>query len=662
MPLQSLQLARSLCDGLWWLSALIDSSAAGAARPAAPAGISALLATHQGDGLRLLAAAVRGPGPALASLHLRLADEWVLDSFRAGENGAGPSQLQTDAVRAEVLMTEALPAFLASTPGAGDADPRAAAKLHEALSALAAECEAGRVPVGSQLRFSRVMTPRGEVKCRLVPGAGPVDASVPEATARLLSAVREFLQRWCGFDEAAELRERAAELEAERAERQKGFDQLLAQLLEAEEHLRVESAAERDAADRWDDELSVVEERRAKQDCMLSSLRIEAEDAARRLADAAQRERRLRTRVREGQAASRRAEQGLAVEEVLSGASEDCPALYKEITAREFVLREMEDRRLNVDELIEEQLRELGRLRQAHDDGAAEEAPLAGVQAELRRSERLARTLGYSLSERLEMLGAAEKRRSALREQVRELTDQEVGQLRQAEELRRELQAAEQLRDAAERQHSGYRALLSQGELQAKAMESVTLLKAVTICLATDVAFVGSVSERFAGAADPPPATRGPFPPPPAPPPALAGMVDAFYALRQAVVDIHGPQRDGERWLLRRPGQLPADTEVEFLLSMVKQMVVCFDILGSIQRVPQAVALEIARNGSNMLSLTTELQRRHSELLERERSEMCLRQVEGPKKRVVAARRQAAATAARARDAAASPSQAPVLT
>ena len=139
--------------------------------------------------------------------------------------------------------------------------------------------------------------------------------------------------------------------------------------------------------------------------------------------------------------------------------------------------------------------------------------------------------------------------------------------------------------------------------------EAMMALKGVGVSVRDDYAFCGDVFEAWADAEG-----------------ASEGFQVAYRYLEEYVAEAHGAQVAGERWRLAAAHEARYD-EVEALLSAVKQMVVCYDMLGPVQRRRLAdgagggggspsIALCVVHNGAHLQRMAAENAEKFAEMVE----------------------------------------------
>eukprot|EP01062_Namystynia_karyoxenos_P016477 TRINITY_DN16011_c0_g1_i1.p1 TRINITY_DN16011_c0_g1~~TRINITY_DN16011_c0_g1_i1.p1 ORF type:complete len:523 (+),score=181.04 TRINITY_DN16011_c0_g1_i1:97-1569(+) len=405
--------------------------------------------------------------------------------------------------------------------------------------------------------------------------------------------------------------ERAARLLEERhlASLQR-MDQLLDALQRAEGQLSGELRGERQAAAEREQRAEAAELQRAQQECAISALRADVDDAERELGDAEHRYRRLRARLAESSAARLRTAHASAMDDLLEIA-EDPIELLHEMAGRENTLCSLEDRQLEGDEVLRKHLLELSRLRLEHD--RAPTPPLQGgavdaraeAEGEIQSSQRVVRSLSFTMDELRDRKLRAEDSRLQRQQELDALLRREAELREQQAQLRVSLGEAQAALAECVRCHDGGQ--LSEREVQIKLEEAMMLLKAIAISFATDTDFIGDVCAHCSSAPAAAEASPPPLFAPPAPGPAETGFEAAFGLVRSYIVSVHGEQGSGQRWVLRQRGARPDEDHVEALLGALKQLVICYDAMPPAVRRALPNALEVARNSGPLCALARDL-------------------------------------------------------
>eukprot|EP01063_Lacrimia_lanifica_P014461 TRINITY_DN21038_c0_g1_i1.p1 TRINITY_DN21038_c0_g1~~TRINITY_DN21038_c0_g1_i1.p1 ORF type:complete len:474 (+),score=239.41 TRINITY_DN21038_c0_g1_i1:84-1505(+) len=149
-------------------------------------------------------------------------------------------------------------------------------------------------------------------------------------------------------------------------------------------------------------------------------------------------------------------------------------------------------------------------------------------------------------------------------------------------------------------------------KLFCKMEETMMLLKAAAVNLHADFSFIGEVNAKAsmlssyaADAANP--IDRG-----------LQSFCDAYAYIRDQVEQLHGPQAPGERWVVRG-AEVPLEV-VEPMLSALKQLVTCYDMIPDQSKLSIPCAKEIMINTTHLVNLTHETSVKYVEM-ERVREE-----------------------------------------
>eukprot|EP01062_Namystynia_karyoxenos_P003290 TRINITY_DN11171_c0_g1_i1.p1 TRINITY_DN11171_c0_g1~~TRINITY_DN11171_c0_g1_i1.p1 ORF type:complete len:539 (+),score=231.07 TRINITY_DN11171_c0_g1_i1:101-1618(+) len=470
----------------------------------------------------------------------------------------------------------------------------------------------------------------------------------------------------------ADLREQVSRLEERHQQQREVLCLTVNKLREAQTLLTKAMAEEADGRDGYERGVEAAEQRNADLEVGVRRLQVEVEDATSKLAELAQLERQLHARREESAAAAERCERVNAEDSVLSGDPEDWVAWLQEVEGREVDLRDLEDRMLGVEELIEKQMLELEQLR---GEAAALQREGPGADTlELEKQRQVAQALQRTLHKLQQRRDEAARKREKLRGQVGEIEAQAAElaeeQAGLQQRLEAELLAQDRTEQALGRELEAANSAQQSEEQYRQLEEAMMLVKAAAINLALDTGFISDVCATYrcgaapggpsaaasdSGSAAPPPAPS-PSPGPERGPSAAEGFDAAFSFLRHHITRVHGPQREGDRWLLRHPERAPEADEVEGLLSAVKQMVVCFDAMHSDARRRVPLAREVTRNGTNIREMAFDLTARYGQLVEARQAQ---EEVERKAQQERARRAVAAAAARRAVAAAAQPQLSP---
>eukprot|EP00756_Hemistasia_phaeocysticola_P020118 Hpha_TRINITY_DN15702_c2_g2::TRINITY_DN15702_c2_g2_i1::g.37889::m.37889 len=273
--------------------------------------------------------------------------------------------------------------------------------------------------------------------------------------------------------------------------------------------------------------------------------------------------------------------------------------LANAIERREQHLRKIEDHRLKAEERINIQFAELDRLHlQQEESGAVERGsvPASGsddvTAAQLHRFRMLRSALGDSYKERQRQLHAAVIKRDVLLERVTEGRNQ-VAELEDHLRMQEETRLfVERQRDEAVAGHPAH-----QVDIAERVVETSIQLKGAVINLGSDTGFIEAVRDHCHDAGS-----------------SVAAFGAAFDLIRAAVEREHGLQRPGERWLLRKSGPEPGEEEVEGLLSAMKQLVICFDMMSASQQCATQHIPEFARNGGTLTAMAVQFARRWEDI------------------------------------------------
>eukprot|EP01065_Artemidia_motanka_P027337 TRINITY_DN32540_c0_g1_i1.p1 TRINITY_DN32540_c0_g1~~TRINITY_DN32540_c0_g1_i1.p1 ORF type:complete len:479 (+),score=146.54 TRINITY_DN32540_c0_g1_i1:86-1522(+) len=271
-----------------------------------------------------------------------------------------------------------------------------------------------------------------------------------------------------------------------------------------------------------------------------------------------------------------------------------------ELEERERYLRELEKREIDKDDIVEDRRKSLAALKQEYDELYAShghffqqaEARMQDQQAQIQDSRR-------ELVEAESQRDAVAARTGALRSSRDDSQryHQQLVEVRGA--LEEDLERCKQLKAVGEvelKEHLD--ALNSSPDPDVELMkleEVMMLLKGAAINLATDHCFVGEVNQLASAA--PFDDDRG-----------LSAFCNAFRYVRTYVESTQGPQVPGERWMPPEGQQWASvpDECIEKLLSALKQLVICFDMMYEEGKRRAPFARELVRNSSHLLDLIQE--------------------------------------------------------
>ena len=301
--------------------------------------------------------------------------------------------------------------------------------------------------------------------------------------------------------------------------------------------------------------------------------------------------------------------------------------LVEEQTARERVLRGLDDRLLNVDELITEQAQALDHLRDVH----AALADVKKVQCdtaleELAESKKVAESLARTLSKLEARRDDAGARHAGVAAEVAALEARHLALTGVRRGLEDDLAEGREADAQLERALDAYVAELIGEEGTARRLEkleeSMHLLKGVAVNVAGDYFFIGDVHAAFG--AD---GSAG----------AEEGLLTALGYVRSYVVAAHGKQRHGDRWVVDSAHE-PSYDEVERLLTSVKQVAVCYDMLPVPARLELGCSRELIRNTNNLVHLARVGEAKYAEMraMQAARAEQARREREEHVRRTIA--------------------------
>eukprot|EP01062_Namystynia_karyoxenos_P059734 TRINITY_DN51157_c0_g1_i1.p1 TRINITY_DN51157_c0_g1~~TRINITY_DN51157_c0_g1_i1.p1 ORF type:complete len:557 (+),score=221.36 TRINITY_DN51157_c0_g1_i1:100-1770(+) len=299
----------------------------------------------------------------------------------------------------------------------------------------------------------------------------------------------------------------------------------------------------------------------------------------------------------------------------LSAETADIMSRMAEIDERERYLRLLEQRAMHKDQLedegrkaVEALLREQEDLMRMHGQFyQTAEATLEGYRQNAEDLER--------------RYGEAQAQREELAAQVRDMRAQRDGERTHLEALQQvhaaledDLERSRLAAAEAEAELARYLEHLNSGvdpewELM-KLEEVMMLLKAAAISLSTDHAFIGEVLEKVTEMGEET-EERG-----------LQSFCDAYRYIRTRVEALQGTQPLGQRWRAPDGEQWhPVPYElVEPLLSALKQLVICFDMMFDAAKRSIPFARELIRNSAHLLDLLQETGLKYREI-ERAREE-----------------------------------------
>eukprot|EP01064_Diplonema_japonicum_P036897 TRINITY_DN8466_c0_g1_i1.p1 TRINITY_DN8466_c0_g1~~TRINITY_DN8466_c0_g1_i1.p1 ORF type:complete len:642 (+),score=208.30 TRINITY_DN8466_c0_g1_i1:34-1959(+) len=327
--------------------------------------------------------------------------------------------------------------------------------------------------------------------------------------------------------------------------------------------------------------------------------RLEAEAAA-----TASEERQLTSRHNSLMSQVDRLERRIADEELLSGNQQTYKETVALLTEREGRLRNLEDTILAVDDIIEDQTRALEKLRHEY-AGLAEVRNMtcSSAEEELHESKKVADTLQRTLSRLLLRRDEARARHGGVRSTVASL-DETISRMQETKrELEDELKEKTAVRDAAERSLDAYIEQVIGGTGTNTRLEKINevmmLLKGKAVNLGLDHPFVGEVQEAYCGCP-------------------MEGFETGFNYVKAYIVAAHGEQRHNARWILDETKE-PTYDEVESILTAVKQLVVCYDMMDNSTRRNLLITREVIRNGGNLVYLAEICSTKYAELMEERR-------------------------------------------
>eukprot|EP00756_Hemistasia_phaeocysticola_P033737 Hpha_TRINITY_DN16480_c6_g3::TRINITY_DN16480_c6_g3_i1::g.163754::m.163754 len=282
--------------------------------------------------------------------------------------------------------------------------------------------------------------------------------------------------------------------------------------------------------------------------------------------------------------------------------------LLNELEEKERLMRELERKEVHKDEILEDAKKTFESLVKENDD-------LRVITTEeIREAERCRE---MSLQDRGELLAEYDTLQERYRDQDRktgDLRDQRLGeesyyaQLLQVQSaLEADLRSSrEGMRQAELELADRERRDAGDEDLELMRLEDVMmLLKAAAVSLGDDHQFIGLVCQKVLEVEE------GEFR-------GLDAFSQAFAFVRRYVEETLGPQPDGVRWGPAEGGEtnwgsVPYEA-VEVLLSALKQMVVCFDMMYEEGKRAVTFSREIVLNSGHLLSLIQETVCKYKEI------------------------------------------------
>ncbi|KAJ9456856.1 hypothetical protein DIPPA_00308 [Diplonema papillatum] len=298
------------------------------------------------------------------------------------------------------------------------------------------------------------------------------------------------------------------------------------------------------------------------------------------------------------------------------GPARDAEVLLQQLHTleeRERYLRNLENRLICCEDMRLEGTRTLDALKKEEEElGSVHGTFYQTARAQMEGNQAVAANLNQQLSE------ASERKRQLLDSKKvvtegkhqRELYYQQLADVKGV--LEADLRKAQNALAMAEQDMTDYMehllgAYASSDRLVSKLEEVMMLIKAACINLNTDHAFIGEVNEKASSVATELPEHRG-----------LQSFCDAFRYIKGQVECLNGLQREHERWAVR--GGDVVYEAVEPLLSALKQLVTCYDMMPDSAKREIPFTHEIIRNSTHLLNLVQETSLKYLEI-ERAREE-----------------------------------------
>eukprot|EP01060_Flectonema_neradi_P021706 TRINITY_DN2957_c5_g1_i1.p1 TRINITY_DN2957_c5_g1~~TRINITY_DN2957_c5_g1_i1.p1 ORF type:complete len:490 (+),score=140.53 TRINITY_DN2957_c5_g1_i1:93-1562(+) len=278
----------------------------------------------------------------------------------------------------------------------------------------------------------------------------------------------------------------------------------------------------------------------------------------------------------------------------------------QELEEREKHLRKLENRLICCEELRLEGSKTLEALRREHDQlGQVQGQYYQGVRGQMEDNQRVADQLTIQLKEltdKREHLLSTSRETATAKQQNEELY-QQLTDVKAV--LEADLKKSQTAMSRGEQELNHYMSeLLGHNtppyKLFCKMEETMMLLKAAAINLDSDHAFIGEINEK-AGFVSPEIEYRG-----------LQSFCDAFRYIKGQVECHFGVQPEHERWILS--GDEIVFEEVEPLLSALKQLVTCYDMMPDDAKLEIPFTKEIIRNSSHLLNLIQETALKYQEI------------------------------------------------
>eukprot|EP01065_Artemidia_motanka_P035231 TRINITY_DN4313_c0_g1_i1.p1 TRINITY_DN4313_c0_g1~~TRINITY_DN4313_c0_g1_i1.p1 ORF type:complete len:532 (+),score=149.40 TRINITY_DN4313_c0_g1_i1:53-1648(+) len=274
---------------------------------------------------------------------------------------------------------------------------------------------------------------------------------------------------------------------------------------------------------------------------------------------------------------------------------------------REQRVRELERQLLDAEDLRVHGSQALRSLLREHEDLSGIQGKYyQSVEQEMLDNQRVSDTLTRQLRElQVVRQSCCEMRRKAHEEKVRgeeyyaQLADVKAGLDTQLRRAQQQLRRAEESYAVATEDMFGPHAEPAQQLVRLE--EMMMLLKATAISLWTDLEFIGEVNERASQVEGETESMRG-----------LASFSDAFCYVREVLEEHHGALPTGERWGLKSV-ELPYDC-VETLLSALKQLVTCYDMMSDAAKAAIPFSREIILNSRQLVEVTRESMRKYREI------------------------------------------------
>eukprot|EP01061_Rhynchopus_euleeides_P010964 TRINITY_DN20532_c0_g1_i2.p1 TRINITY_DN20532_c0_g1~~TRINITY_DN20532_c0_g1_i2.p1 ORF type:complete len:544 (+),score=233.93 TRINITY_DN20532_c0_g1_i2:202-1632(+) len=280
----------------------------------------------------------------------------------------------------------------------------------------------------------------------------------------------------------------------------------------------------------------------------------------------------------------------------------DAP-LVAVLCSKEEHLRDLEDRHIDADDLLRRTAEELHDLQVEHDTIVKSASRFfAASQTEMQERE-LRRE---AVQQELKQLTAQKAELDSKRHHVRANKAQAEAYHAECVALNRKLEDdLQRIVAARDREAAGLDRLLVETmgeegspERLAKLDEAMMVLKGLGINVYTDYAFCG---DAFSVWGDPEQA--------------LGGFHVAFAYLADYIEAVHGRQLRNTRWRFTSVHEARYD-EVEALLSSLKQMVACYDVMGGQQKRRIECSLDIIHNASHLQRMAVENAQKFSEMVE----------------------------------------------